>query len=77
MKIKRKPGDLQKKGLRRNLKAFSGRIRKFERFFRPNAGDLQKKRSLPKSEGFFWPKSKIQVVFPAKNCKFLPPIKQR
>ena len=30
-----KSGDLQKKGLRRNPKAFSGRNQKFKRFFRP------------------------------------------
>ena len=43
----------KKKGLRRNPKAFSGRNRKFKRFFQPRTGDLQKKRSSPKSEGFF------------------------
>ena len=51
----------KKKGLRRNPKAFSGRNQKFKRFFQPKTGDLQKqkKRSSPKFEGFFWPKSEI------------------
>ena len=68
VKIKRKTGNLKKKGLRGNPKAFSGRNRKFKRFFRPKTGDLRKIRSSPKS--------KIQTVFPDKNSKFLPPINQ-
>ena len=41
-------------------KGFSGRNRKFKRFFRPKAGDLQKKkkkRSSPKLRGIFRPKT--------------------
>ena len=69
----------KKKGLRRNPKAFSGRNHKFKRFFRPKTGDLQKQKEkvLPKSEGFFWPKSQIQTVFPAKNSNFFLPKKYR
>ena len=36
-----------------------------------------KKRSSPKSEGFFWPKSQIQTFFPAKNSNFFLPKKYR
>ena len=36
----------KKKGLHRNCKGFSGRNRKFKRFFRPITGDLQKKKGL-------------------------------
>ena len=35
--------------------------RKFKHFFRPNSGDLQKKRSLPKLGLIFRPKSEIQT----------------
>ena len=48
-------------------KGFSGRNRKFKRFFLPKTGDLQKKRSSLKLQGIFRPKSEIQTVFPAKN----------
>ena len=43
-------------------------------FIIPESGDLQKKkkRSSPKSENFFWPKSRIQTFFPAKTCNFFP-----
>ena len=47
-------------------KEFSGRNRKFKRFFRPKTGDLQKKRSSLKLQGIFRPKSQIQAVFPAE-----------
>ena len=33
----------------------------------------KKKRSSPKSEGFFWPNSKIEAVFPANNSNFFLP----
>ena len=46
--------------------------------FRPNAGDLrEKKRSSPKSEGFFWPKSQILTYFPPNNSNFFLPKKFR
>ena len=49
-------------------KGFSGRNRKFKRFFRPKSGDLQKKKSSSqKLPGVFRPKSQIQADFPAKN----------
>ena len=38
-------------------KRFSGRIRKFKRFFRPKTDDLQKKRSSLKLQGIFRPKT--------------------
>ena len=52
---------------------FSGR--NHNKIFRPKAGDLQKKkkRSSPKSEGFFWPKSQILTFFPPKNSNFFLP----
>ena len=34
----------KRKGLRRNLRAFSGRNQKFKRFFQPNTSDLQKNK---------------------------------
>ena len=36
-----------------------------------------KKRSSPKSEGFFWPKSQILTFFPPKNTNFFLPKKYR
>ena len=63
-----KLGDLpQKKGLRRNPKAFSGRNKKFEGFFWPKT---KKKRSSAKSKGFFWPKSEIWGVLLPKTGDF-------
>ena len=59
--------DLQK-GLRRNPKAFSGRNHKF-------SDQKQEKRSSPKFEGFFWPKSQILTFFPPKNTNFFLPKK--
>ena len=41
--------------------------------FPTKSGDLQKKRSSPKSEGFFWPKSQILTFFPAKNTNYFLP----
>ena len=35
----------------------------------------KKKRSSPKSEGFFWPKSQILTFFPPQNTQLLPPQK--
>ena len=43
----------KKKGLRRNLKAFSGRNRKLKPFFRPKTGDLQKKKGLRRNQKAF------------------------
>ena len=47
--------------------------------FQWKSGDLKKKkkRSSPKSEGFFMPKSQIQTFFPAKNSNFFLPKKYR
>ena len=59
------------KYLRRDSKAFSGQNQKFEGFFRPKTGVLQKKkkkkRSSLKFKGFFWAESEILRAFPAKN----------
>ena len=42
----------------------SGRNQKLKDFFRPNAGDLKKKKGLHQnSNGFFQPKSEIQGFF--------------
>ena len=61
--------DLQK-GLRRNPKVFSGRNNKF-------SDQKQEKRSSPKFEGFFWPKSQILTFFPPQNTNFFLPKKYR
>ena len=59
----------KKKGLHRNSKGFPPEIKKFKGFFRPNTGDLQKKKEKKglhrnskgfsgrnqKIKGFFWP----------------------
>ena len=58
-----------KKGLHRNWDWFFGQNRKFERFFRPKSGGLQKKknRSLPKLRLIFRPKSEVRTFFSAQN----------
>ena len=54
--------------LHRNWEWFFSRNRKFERFFRPKSGDLQKKkkRSSPKLRVIFQPKSEIRTIFSPK-----------
>ena len=44
---------MKKKGLCRNPKTFSGRNRKFKRFFRPETGDLQKKKNFDEIQRLF------------------------
>ena len=43
--ISKKKKKKEKKGLRRNPKAFSGRNHQFNRFLRPKTGDLKKKKT--------------------------------
>ena len=70
-----KTGDLQKKGLRRNPTAFSGRNHKLKHFFRPKPGDLQKKKVFAEIRTLFLAKitnshgfsSQKQQLFPAKK----------
>ena len=64
----------KKKGLRRNPKAFSDQNHKFSD---QKQVISKKKRSSPKSEGFFWPKSQILTLFPPKNTNFFLPKKYR
>ena len=55
-------------GLSEYWEGISRKPRKFERFFRPKTGGLQKqKRSSPKLRLIFRPKSEIQTFFPPKN----------
>ena len=52
------PGLVQIKMVRsKDSKGFSGRKRKFKRYFRPKTGDLQKKKSSLILRGIFWPQS--------------------
>ena len=53
-------------GLSENSDENSRKARKFEGFFRPKSGGLQKKRSSPKLRLIFRPKSEIQRFFPPK-----------
>ena len=57
----------KKKGLRRNLKAFSGRKQAISKI------KIKKKSSSPKSEGFFWPKLQVLTFFRPKNINFFIP----
>ena len=50
-----------------NLNVFSGQIQVISK----------KKRSSPKSDGFFWTQSQFQTFFPAKNSNFFLPKKYR
>ena len=51
----------------KDSKGFSGRNRKFERFFRPKTGVPPQKMSLLKLQEIFRRKSEIQAFFPAEN----------
>ena len=53
----------------KHSKGFSGRNRKFRRFFRPKTGDLKKKRSSPKLQEIFLPKSQIPKIYPKNVAK--------
>ena len=59
------------KGFCQNPKAFSGRNHKFS----AQKQVISKKKSSPKSEGIFWPKSQILTFFPPKNNNFFLPKK--
>ena len=50
----------------KDSKGFSGRNRKFKRFFRPKTDDFQKKRSFPNLQEIFRPILEIQAVFRAE-----------
>ena len=79
--------DLQnkKKGLHRNLNGFSGQIQviskkkrsspEFKRFFRPNSGDLQKKRSSLslKPTTFLKPMGPLNTMSPGVIVPPCPP----
>ena len=64
----------KKKGLRRNPMAFSDRNCKFSD---QKQVISKKKRSSPKSEGFFWPKLQNLTFFPPNNTNFFLPKKFR
>ena len=53
---------------RRKAKVFSDRNHKFSD--QKQVISKKKKRSSPKSEGFFWPKSQILTFFPPQNTNF-------
>ena len=62
--VSKKKKKKKKKGLYRNLVWFFNRNRKFERFFRPKSGDLQKKK---KKKKVF---TKIESGFSAETVSF-------
>ena len=58
----------------RNPKAFSGRNHKFERFFRPKTGDLQKEKGLRRNlKAFSGRNHQFKSFFPAKTSNFFLP----
>ena len=54
-------------GLSENWDGVSWKARKFNRFFSPKTGDLQKKRSSPKLRLIFRLKSEIQTLFQVES----------
>ena len=66
--FQRKLGAFQKKSLRRNSKPFSGRNQKFKGFFRPNTGDLRKKKVFAKIQSLFLAEIKhLRFIFRPKT----------
>ena len=59
------------KGLHQNWDGVFGQNHKFKHFFGPKTGDFQKKRSSPKLERIFRPKSEIHTFFKAESRHLL------
>ena len=65
----------KKKGLRQNRRLFLAEITNLNVFSGQNQVISKKKRSSPKSEGFFWPKSEIQNQVISKKKKVFTEIR--